>query len=107
MAELRIDVSSLAARIAAGDDLFLLDVREPWEFEICHLAGSVNVPLGTLTGFDPAVVPSGQDLIVICHHGMRSLRATMWLRGQGVEATNLDGGVDQWAAIVQPDMARY
>ena len=107
MAELRIDVSSLAARIAAGDDLFLLDVREPWEFEICHLPGAVNVPLGTLAGFDPAIVQPGQDLIVICHHGMRSLRATMWLRGQGVEATNLDGGVDQWAAIVQPDMARY
>ncbi|PWR23342.1 rhodanese-like domain-containing protein [Zavarzinia compransoris] len=107
MAELRIDVETLAARLAAGERPFLLDVREPWEFDLCRLDGSVNLPLGQLQDFDPAAVGGGQDLIVICHHGMRSLRATLWLRGQGLEATNLDGGVDRWAAVVEPDMARY
>ncbi|MCF4165041.1 sulfurtransferase [Zavarzinia compransoris] len=109
MAELELSVEDLAARRAAGDDLFLLDVREPWEFEICRIEGAVNIPLGRVPAdFDPARAGAGQNIVVICHHGMRSLRATLWLRGQGVTScSNLTGGIDRWAAVVEPTMARY
>lgn len=109
MAALQIDVEILAERLAAGDRPFILDVREPWEFDICRLEGAVNVPLGQLAGrFDLEAVPDGQQIVVVCHHGMRSLQATMWLRGQGIaSATNLSGGIDRWAQVVAPEMARY
>lgn len=109
MADLELSVEDLAARRAAGDDLFLLDVREPWEFDICHIEGAVNLPLGGLpAAFDPAQVGEGRDIVVICHHGMRSLRATLWLRGQGIDhCFNMTGGMDRWAAVVEPGMARY
>ncbi|PWR25596.1 rhodanese-like domain-containing protein [Zavarzinia aquatilis] len=109
MTALQIEAEALAARLAAGDRPFILDVREPWEFDLCRLDGAVNIPLGQLTSaFDPAAVAEGQDIVVVCHHGMRSLQATMWLRRQGIDtAINLSGGVDRWAQVVAPEMARY
>ncbi|MDD3446124.1 MAG: rhodanese-like domain-containing protein [Zavarzinia sp.] len=109
MTELEISVETLAARRAAGEELHLLDVREPWEFKLCRIEGSVNVPLGRLAdAIDPDTLNDGRPVIVICHHGFRSLRATLWLRGQGVaDCLSLAGGVERWANVVEPAMARY
>lgn len=109
MTALQTDVESLAARFAAGDAPLILDVREPWEFELCRLEGAVNIPLGQLPArFSAADYPADRDLVVVCHHGMRSMQATMWLRRQGIEtATNLTGGIDAWAARIDPAMSRY
>ncbi|RJF87674.1 rhodanese-like domain-containing protein [Oleomonas cavernae] len=109
MSEIELPVEALAARLEAGETPMILDVREPWEFEICHLDGAVNVPLGTLErGVDPAELADGRTVVVVCHHGARSLRATLWLRSKGVEgAINLTGGIDRWAGVVDPGMARY
>lgn len=90
---------------AAG--LTLLDVREPFEWDICHLPGAQLVPLRTLptalADLDPA-----SDILVYCHHGGRSLQATKFLRAQGfAHATNLAGGIDAWAETVAPGMPRY
>ncbi|MFA5121469.1 rhodanese-like domain-containing protein [Zavarzinia sp.] len=109
MAVTQLPPEGLAEKLARGETPYLLDVREPWEFEICHLAGAVNLPLGLLARqFDPTVLPEGREVVVICHHGMRSLQAAMWLQSRGVEGVlNLAGGIDRWAATVDPAMARY
>lgn len=109
MSALQIDAESLAERLAAGERPFILDVREPWEFDICRLDASVNIPLGELSRrFDAEAVAEGQDIVVVCHHGMRSMQATLWLRAQGVDgAINLSGGIDRWAQVAAPGMARY
>ena len=85
----------------------LLDVREPWEFEICRIAGAQPMPMRSvparLDELDPA-----QEIVVICHHGMRSAQVCAFLAHQGFERViNLSGGVHAWAGQVDPAMARY
>lgn len=85
----------------------LLDVREAWEYETCHLAGARHLPLRTVPArfqeFDP-----GQEVVVICHHGGRSMQGAMFLENAGFSSVyNLVGGVDAWAQAVDPAMRRY
>jgi rhodanese-related sulfurtransferase len=108
---LEIPVDELARRRAAvpieGDGLALLDVREPWEVEICRLPGSINIPLAQLPG-RVDVLPRDGMLVVLCHHGMRSQQATHWLRANGIaNAVNLAGGIDAWARVIDPGMRTY
>lgn len=92
---------------ASAKKLFLLDVREPWEYAICHIAGSVNVPMGEIPGRLVELDPS-ETTIVICHHGFRSMNVAMFLANQGFDdITNLDGGIAAWAADVDTSMPRY
>ena len=104
---LEISPATLAAWLAAPSPPLVVDVREPWEVGICALPGSLNVPLGELPA-RLAELPSDRRLVLLCHHGMRSMQATAWLRRQGRDAaTNLAGGIDAWAETVEPGMARY
>jgi rhodanese-related sulfurtransferase len=91
---------------AQGEPL-LLDVREPWEFRICHIEGSQLIPMGQLPaalgGLDP-----NRETIVICHHGIRSRQVAMYLDYQGFSnVINLAGGVDAWAREVDRQMPTY
>lgn len=108
---LEIPVDELARRRATTSaeegELALLDVREPWEVEICHLPDSINIPLALLPERLDAL-PRDSMLVVLCHHGMRSLRATHWLRAKGIaNAVNLSGGIDAWARVIDPAMRTY
>lgn len=102
-----IDVGDLDAMLRSGAPLTLLDVREDWETDICLIKGSVKIPLGELP--DRAdMLPPDQTLVVICHHGVRSLHATVWLRNNGFpKTTSLRGGIDAWAQQVDRAMALY
>lgn len=96
-----ISPAELAART---DDFTLLDVREPWEFEIAALPGAVLVPLGQLAEaeLDPA-----KPVIVYCHHGVRSAAARAQLAARGFRASHLAGGIDAWSRDLDPTVARY
>ena len=85
----------------------LLDVREPWEYALCHIAGSVLMPMRTLpTRLNE--LDATADIVVICHHGVRSLQVGAFLERQGFSAIyNLAGGVDAWANDVEPAMDKY
>lgn len=90
-----------------GGKVELLDVREPWEFDVCRLEGSRLIPLSQLpsrTGeLDPVCTT-----VVICHHGVRSLRAAAFLEHLGFgDVVNLSGGIDAWARTVDGGMAVY
>jgi rhodanese-related sulfurtransferase len=85
----------------------VVDVREPWEFELCRIEDSLNVPLGQIPARH-AELPRNRDLVLVCHHGGRSQQAAMWLAGDGRENVhNLRGGVEAWALEVDPAMPRY
>jgi rhodanese-related sulfurtransferase len=85
----------------------LLDVREPWEFEICKLADAVLVPMSSI----PArmqELDAEAETVVICHHGGRSMQVAAFLARNGfTRLYNLAGGMDAWAHTVDPAMATY
>ena len=86
---------------------FLLDVREPWEYETCHIEGSRLIPMNQvpdqLEGLDKTA-----DIVVICHHGVRSYRVAQFLEHYGfAKVYNLQSGVDGWAKEVDPTMRLY
>jgi len=99
--------AALAARLEQGDVPVLLDVREPYEWAIARLPDARLVPLNTL----PDVLDTldrSEEIVVYCHHGMRSAAAVDWLREQGFDrARNLVGGIDRWTCDVDPSMPRY
>ncbi len=85
----------------------LLDVREPWEFEKARIAGSTLIPMRTIPErmheYDP-----DQEVVVICHHGIRSRMVALYLERHGFSnVINLTGGVEAWARDVDPHMASY
>jgi rhodanese-related sulfurtransferase len=110
-----ISVSELADRIAKSNqplsNLQLIDVREPEELAIAHLEGFINLPLSQFgewsnniySQFDPEV-----ETIVLCHHGMRSAQMCSWLHQQGfTHVRNVVGGIEAYAATVDPTIPRY
>lgn len=85
----------------------LLDVREPWEFHTCHLEPSTHIPMGQLWGNYRELDPQ-QEIVVICHHGIRSQRVCFFLEQYGFSnVINLAGGLDAWARDVDPAMPVY
>ena len=85
----------------------LLDVREEWEYEVCHIAGSILIPMGQIpTHLEE--LDKAQEIVVICHHGIRGRHIGMYLEHAGFNnVINLEGGVEQWANDVDPTMQRY
>jgi rhodanese-related sulfurtransferase len=85
----------------------LLDVREPWEFQTCHIAGSVSIPMNEI----PARLTELEEeapVVCICHHGARSMSVAAFLERNGfIQVTNLTGGVHAWAQQVDGSMPTY
>lgn len=104
---LEIDVDDLHAMRQAGAPLAILDVREPWEVDLCNIEGSIDIPLGELQDRVDEL-PRDRQLVVMCHHGGRSAHATAWLRQNGFDnASNLEGGIDAWAREIDQTMKVY
>ena len=105
----QITAPALAAKLkepGQGKPL-LLDVREPWEFQICRIEGSQLLPMGEIPA-RAGELDQQAEVVVICHHGGRSLQVALFLEKQGFsDVTNLTGGVDAWAKNVDPAMPVY
>ena len=105
----QISPAQLAQRLndAQQPAPLLLDVREPWELEICLIEGSGAMPMGSVPARFPEL-DRDRETVVICHHGGRSAQVCMFLERQGFSSViNLAGGVAGWAAQVDPRMAQY
>lgn len=86
----------------------LLDVREPWEIELASISGAVLIPMGEITSRAHTELDPDQPIVVLCHHGARSLSVAMWLRSQGFDhAQSLAGGIDQWSRTVDSSIPLY
>jgi len=87
--------------------LTLLDVREPWEYEICHINDSILIPMGQIQN-NLDQLGKDEPIVVICHHGIRSQKVAMFLEHHGFQnVINLTGGVDAWAMDIDLNMAKY
>lgn len=105
--ELEIRPEQLKARLDAGHALALVDVRRPDEFEVCRLPGSRLVPLDQLAHSLDELDPS-EEIVTICHHGVRSLDAAYFLRTNGFPLVkSLAGGLDAWSLSIDRGMPRY
>jgi rhodanese-related sulfurtransferase len=105
----QLDVKSLSARLSAGEPVYLVDVREPWEHELAALPDSLLLPLGELSAhLDEVDPPPGVPVVVYCHHGIRSLSGAAILEQAGLpDVASLAGGIDAWSLLVDPAMPRY
>lgn len=92
---------------ASRDKPLLLDVRQPWEFECCRIEGAELLPMATLPARHEQL-DKAREIVVICHHGVRSYHAARFLEHNGCSRViNLTGGVDAWAKEVDPAMPTY
>ncbi len=107
VAEGEISVQDLKARLDRGERVVLIDVREPYEAQICRIAGARLIPLREVASRLGELDPS-QEIVVHCRTGQRSERAAAFLKDRGFRSVlNLRGGIDAWARDVDPTMPRY
>lgn len=86
----------------------LLDVREPWEFATAAIPDSTLIPMNEIPSRAHAELDPDAPIVVVCHHGARSLSVTMWLRNQGFDhVQSLIGGTDHWSRTIDPTLPRY
>lgn len=104
----QMTVRELKDRLAqTGAKPVLLDVREAWELNICSLPGALHIPMGQIPARAGELDPE-QELVVVCHHGVRSLRVAQHLASRGFNKLyNLQGGVNAWAREIDPAMQTY
>lgn len=103
---LEITPAQLQSMLRGDDPPLLLDVREPWETDICQIEGSQLIPMSSLPR-RLQELPRERTIAVVCHAGMRSYQVAGWLLQQGYEAVSVAGGIDQWACEVERGMKRY
>src|ERR1700676_2025470 len=97
-----------AVDLLRKNEVRLIDVREPWEFATARVAGSELMPMGDVPARAHQEIDPDERVVVMCHHGVRSLNVTAWLRNQGFEQVqSLRGGINAWAAEVDPSVGRY
>lgn len=106
---MEIDVLEVKARLDRGEKLHLVDVREPMELAICRIEGSEHIPMMHLfLGMKTPSAGKDEEIVVLCHHGIRSFEAASFLRGKGfTRARSMAGGIDAWAARIDPSLPRY
>jgi len=93
--------------LEGGKEFLFVDVRENWEYQTSRIDGATLIPLREI----PANLPrfeEADEIVLFCHHGMRSLDAAAWLRGQGVAgARSMAGGIERWSTEIDARVPRY
>lgn len=102
----QISVEDLKKKMDAKEKFLLLDVREQEEYDTARIPGSKLMPLGTLSN-RAGELDKKTPIVVHCHMGGRSARATQWLNGQGFNAVNLAGGITAWSERIDPSVPTY
>ncbi|HVO30056.1 MAG TPA: rhodanese-like domain-containing protein [bacterium] len=105
--ELEITAEALKSRIEGGNPPILIDVREPFEWEINRLPGAVFIPMRQLGEVLEEYKPT-DEIVLYCHHGRRSLNAVLALREHGFTNTkSMAGGIEYWSQRIDPAVPRY
>jgi rhodanese-related sulfurtransferase len=103
-----ITPSEVSAELKAGIPLRLVDVREPQEYAICRIEGATLIPMNNIPQHLSELDDDGAQIVVFCHHGVRSLSVVDWLRKQGIDnCQSMAGGIDLWSLQIDPEVPRY
>jgi rhodanese-related sulfurtransferase len=108
--KLEVSPREAKSRLDATNPAALIDVREPAEFAVAHIEGAQLIPMQWV----PAelqrleAIADERDLLILCHHGVRSLQVAAWLRERGIDnCFSVAGGIDQWSCEIDPEVPRY
>lgn len=102
-----LEPAELASRLARGEEVDVIDVREGWEWKLARIAGARHIPLSQFAREVDSLDPD-RELVLYCHHGARSLAAAHFLEQRGfARVWNLAGGIDRYACECAPDLPRY
>jgi rhodanese-related sulfurtransferase len=103
-----ITPEEVKSKLDQGEQFTLLDVRESWEFETAHMDGAKLMPMGDVPARAHQELDPEDHIVVICHHGVRSMNVTAWLRQQGFEkAQSMRGGIDAWSRRMDSKVPVY
>jgi rhodanese-related sulfurtransferase len=106
--EYEVSPEEVKSKLDAKESFTLLDVREPWEFETARIDGAKLMPMGDVPSRAHQELDPDDHVVVICHHGVRSMNVTVWLRQQGFEmAQSMRGGIDAWSRRVDGKVPVY
>lgn len=106
-ASIEITPGEVKSMMERGEKVLLVDVREKWEFETSWIDGAVLVPMREIPS-NLAKFEEADNIVLFCHHGIRSLDAAAWLRSQEIPgAKSMAGGIDRWSAEIDPNVPRY
>ncbi|MDQ6759113.1 MAG: rhodanese-like domain-containing protein [Acidobacteriota bacterium] len=110
MLSFEISPREVKNKLDASENIRLIDVREPFEFQQARIEGGELIPMNSVPAALQRLETMADDdtLIVFCHHGVRSLTVVNWLREQGVDACqSMSGGIDQWSREIDQAVPRY
>jgi len=103
-----ITPEEVKTKLDQQEPFMLLDVREPWEFETARIEGAKLMPMGDVPSRAHAELDPEDYVVVVCHHGVRSMNVTVWLRQQGFEKVqSMRGGIDAWSRRVDAKVPVY
>jgi rhodanese-related sulfurtransferase len=103
-----ITPEEVKTKMDQGEKFTLVDVREPWEFETASMDGAKLIPMGDIPARAHQELDPEDHIVVVCHHGVRSMNVTAWLRQQGFEKSqSMRGGIDAWARQVDGNVPVY
>ena len=103
-----ISCEEVKTKLENKEAFTLLDVREPWEVETAHMGSAKLIPMGDIPARAHQELDPEDYIVVVCHHGVRSMSVTAWLRQQGFEkAQSMRGGIDAWSRQVDSTVPAY
>jgi rhodanese-related sulfurtransferase len=105
-----ISAAQAKERLSNSKQSILIDVREPWEFAAACIPDSTLIPMQSVPAELQRLegLADAADLLVLCHHGVRSLQVVSWLRARGIEnCYSVAGGIDRWSGELDPAIPRY
>ncbi len=103
----QVSVETLRQRLQSEEEMFLLDVREPFEVEYASIEGAISIPMGEIP-HRLEEIPRDCPIFVLCHHGIRSQQVAQWLSSQGIAPLhNVVGGIDAWSLEIDSEVPRY
>ena len=106
--ECEITPEELQSLLAKNSDIVVLDVREPWEIATASMAHHKHIPMNEIPARAGGELDRDKHTVVVCHHGVRSMNVTMWLRRQGYDKVqSLAGGIDRWARQIDSTVPLY
>jgi rhodanese-related sulfurtransferase len=106
--DFEITPEQLKQKLDAKEDLVVLDVREPWEFDTAKIVGAKLIPMNEIPARVNQELDPEEHIVVMCHHGVRSANVAAWMQQQGFERVqSLRGGIDQWSRTIDPKVPIY